>query len=221
MISKYISDNIVALKSKTSSLHPSSTQQHVVQELEASYSSRPPSYTTNAPFEDSFGNGDAIDPNSNSMQTGLQDTTATPIDPPPAAMAAAVDPLPPMPTVDADSSALEIVLDESLPTPPPLPAQPSVLERGLQIPSRGSVITWGFSLPKILAERGVTKKEWKRFSHELKRFARMRMSQLLTVLACEVCVHNVFGPIVGQSPRPARPWTALLTLSQVASSDII
>lgn len=212
---------MVALKKKTSSLHPSSTHQNVVQEPEPSYSSRPPSYTTTVPFDESFGNGDAIYPNSIGTQTGLQGRTATPMEPPPAAVAATVDPLPLMPTANADPSALEMVLDESLPTPPPLPARPSGLERGLQIPSRGSVITWGFSLPKILAERGVTKKQWKRFSHELKRFARMRMSQLLTVLACEVCVHNIFGPVVGQSPRTARRWTALLTLNQVASSNII
>ena len=191
---------MVALKTKSSSLHPSSAHQNIGQDPEPSYSSRPPSYNTNAPFEDSFGNGDAIYPNSNGMQTGSEATTATPMAPPPAAMTNTVDPLSPMHTADSDSSALELVLNESLPTPLPLPAQPPGLERGLQIPSRGSVITWGFSLPKILAERGVTKKEWKRFSHELKRFARMRMSQLLTVLACEVCVHHVFGPIVGQFP---------------------
>lgn len=202
---------MVALKKKTSSLHPSSGQ-----EPEPSYSSRPPSYITKAPYEDSFGKADAIYPSSSSMQTGSEAMTVTPMAPPPAAMTSPVDPLSPMHPADADSSALEMVLNESLPTPPPLPTQPSGLERGLQISSRGSVITWGFSLPKILAERGVTKKQWKRFSHELKRFARMRMSQLLTVLACEVSL----GLVLGQSPRTARPRTALLTLSQVASSDI-
>ncbi|KAL6718245.1 hypothetical protein ACLMJK_004333 [Lecanora helva] len=46
------------------------------------------------------------------------------------------------------------------------PALP--LKKGLQIPSRLGVVTSGFKLPSILESQGVSKAEWKRFTHELK-----------------------------------------------------
>lgn len=80
-------------------------------------------------------------------------------------------PLPAAPT--------EVVLDEGLPSP--LPYRPPGLSRGLQIPSRVSLITWGFSFPKVLLEHGVSKHHWRLFKHELEKFAGLSVSQHLTV----------------------------------------
>lgn len=191
----------MALETKTSHLRPSSTQQNVVQEPGSSYSSRPPSYRANAPADNSFGKGVAIYPNSNGMQTGPEATTATPMAPPPAAMTITVDPLPPMPTAAPSPVTFEMVLDESLLRPPPLPARSHGLKRGLQVPSRISTISWGFSFPRILAEHGVTETQWQLFSHELKHFARMRTSRLIALMACEALFGYICqpaGPFVGQ-----------------------
>lgn len=58
-----------------------------------------------------------------------------------------------------------------------LPDRPRRLERGLQIPSRMGIITSGFSLPRLLEEQGVSKPQWKLFTHELKSHAKMSGTQ--------------------------------------------
>lgn len=210
-------------KKTTSRLRPSLTQQHVVQEPGSDYSSRPPSYRANGPGGSPFGNGIAVYPNSNGMQTESEATTAIPMAPRPMAMTTTVDPLPPIPTAGLGLSDFNVVVDEGLLRPPPQLARPHGLRRGLQVPSRISVISWGFSFPKILAEHGVTKTQWGLFTHDVKRFARMHIVQLLGLLACEAVFGYFFapvGPFIGQCPSRSWPCTVVLTLSQVVTSLI-
>ncbi len=65
-------------------------------------------------------------------------------------------------------------------------SQPSGLRRGLQIPSRRGVITWGFKIPPLLASAGVTKIQWKLFTHEVKSQARLSGKQVATFVAVSV-----------------------------------
>ena len=185
-------------KSKTPSLRPSSSQNDGVQEAESSNASELPPYIRNTPLDRPFRDGDAprgfFYPNSNGMQKGLNTATASHADPPPATTATLLDTLPPAPVADNDPFVDTMGLDESL--PPPLPPRPSSLKRGLQIPSRVSLITCGFSFPEILAEQGVSKTQWRMFKHELETFARMSLSQWITVAAYDILICNL-GPITG------------------------
>lgn len=213
-----LNPNHANMEPNTSSLDPSSSQEMGVQEPESSNSSGPPPSDRDTPLENPFREGDApvgyFYPNSNSMQKSLKPAAATHMDPAPAT-------LPPVltanadPFADADPSAAEMTLDESLLPHPSLPARPSGLSRGLQIPSRISLITWGFGFPQILAEQGVTKSQWKLFMRELKAFAELSVGQWVTVVACTHGVSLLFGAIVGQSPGKNRFRSMLLTSSQV------
>ncbi|KAL2038791.1 hypothetical protein N7G274_008549 [Stereocaulon virgatum] len=89
----------------------------------------------------------------------------------------------------------------SPPTPPVLPQ--TRLRRGLQVPSRISHITWGFRLPLALVDVGVGKEQWKTFTHEIKRHARMTKSQfflnLFTSWGLGFCCNLIIpisGPII-------------------------
>ncbi|CAD6585751.1 MAG: hypothetical protein ASARMPRED_002306 [Alectoria sarmentosa] len=179
--------NDAGVELSTSNLHPASTYNNSVQRPESSRASGPPSYTRTAPLDDPFRDGDTpvgyFDPNRQDVQEGLKPATATHEDPPAVATADLVDSPPPESTADADAD-VEMVLDESLLSPPPLPPRPSALKRGLQIPSRFNTITWGFSFPNVLAEQGVTELQWKWFKRELKAFASMSKSQWATILLC-------------------------------------
>ena len=183
---------------KTPSIRPSSSQNDGVQEPESSSASELPPYIRNTPLGDPFRAGDTprgyFYPNSNGMQRGLKTATASHADPPPATTATLLDTLPPAPVRDNDPFVDTMVLDESL--PPPLPPRPSGLKRGLQIPSRVSLITCGFSFPEILADQGVSKTQWRMFKHELEAFARLSLSQWITVAAYDILICN-FGPITG------------------------
>lgn len=209
--------NGAEVKSDTRNAHLSSTNN----------SSVPPPYTRNSPLDAPLRDGDApvvhFYSNCNGTQNGLQPAMAPHLDPPPATTTTHVDPSTPVTAADADPFAVEMVLDESLLTPPSLPARASGLRRGLQIPSRVSIITWGFSLPKVLAEQGVTKSYWRLFKHELEDFARMSVLQWVTVLAYGQCVNLLLGPfpglIPGQSPSMARSCSTLLNSSQVLLSN--
>ncbi len=183
-------------------LHPSSTNNNSAQEPESSNSSAPPPYVRNTPLDNPFRDGEApagdFYLNGNSVPKGIQSTTASHHD------ASLADPLPPVPSANDDPFAVDLVLNESLLSRPPLLAQSSGLRRGLHIPSRASHITWGFSFPEILAEQGVTKTQWKSFMHEVKAFASMSIGQWAACLACSSGLGIVFGYFAippGQSPK--------------------
>ena len=145
--------------------HESSSQHNEVETVASSSTTEPPPYSRNAAPDDPFRDY----ANSNGTQKGLKRVATEPALPTTATL---IGPLPAVST--------EMVLDEGL-LPPPLPYRPPVLSRGLQIPSRVSLITWGFSFPKILAEQGVSEEHWRLFKHELETFARMTISQRLSV----------------------------------------
>jgi len=71
--------------------------------------------------------------------------------------------------------------------------QPLGLRRGLQVPSRWGVITWGFKLPPLLKSAGVTKIQWKLFTHELKSHARMSGKQFATYVAVNIAYGVLFN----------------------------
>ena len=167
----------------TPSLHQSSSHDDGVEGIASSSAAEPPPYSRNAPLEDPFRDY----ANGNGMQKGSKPATTTDEETALPTTAMLIRPLPAVPT--------DMVLDEGL--PPPLPYQPSGLIRGLQIPSRVSLITWGFSFPKVLPEQGVSKEQWRLFKYELETFAYLTTSQLLTVVGYGYLVGHVFGGIPG------------------------
>ena len=80
----------------------------------------------------------------------------------------------------------------------PEPAVQHFLTRGLQIPSRTRFPTTGFARPKILEYAGISKQEWKAFTHEVKHSANLRISQCMAVagMGCLMGVFLPFGPLV-------------------------
>ena len=155
------------------------------EEVVASSSSAavPPPYSRNRPLVNPF-----LDVSgSNVMRKGLTQAEPADVEAALPTTGMLIEPLPALPT--------DMGLDESFPLP--LPYQPPRLSRGLQIPSRVSLITWGFSLPKVLPMQGVSEGQWRLFKHELERFARMTMSQRLTVWGVDFLVSHSFGHIVG------------------------
>ena len=149
----------------------------------SSAAAEPPPYRRERPLDDPFRDY----PRSNVTRNSLN--RAEPADAE-AALPTTAMLIEPLPTVPTDT-----VFDEDL--LPPLPYRPPGLSRGLQIPSRVSFITWGFSFPKVLPEQGVTKEQWQLFKHELESFARMTMSQRITVRGTGFLVGHFFGPISG------------------------
>lgn len=99
------------------------------------------------------------------------------------------------PTTDVPShhAALELVRSVVDPPTRTFIPQPLGLRRGLQVPSRWGVITWGFKLPPLLASAGVTKVQWKLFTHELKSHARMSGKQVATFVAVNVAYGVLFN----------------------------
>ena len=174
----------------TFSFRPSSTRKNGDQRPGPSNPSKSPSYARDIPFEIPFQNGDGV-------QEGFQPSPAKKLDPTPTA--AIVIPLPPVPSPNDDPFTVETVLDDSLSPLAPFPTRPPGLMRGLQIPSRISLISWGFSFPKILLEHGVSKLHWRQFKHELKKFAHMSFGQWAQVLVSSHAVGAVFGQPAGQS----------------------
>ena len=167
----------------TPSLHQSSSHDNGVKVIASSSASEPPPYSRNSLLDDPFRDY----ANGNGMQKGLKPATTTDAEPALPTTAMLIEPLPAVPT--------DMVLDEGLPSP--LPYQPIGLSRGLQIPSRVSLITWGFSFPKVLPEQGVSKEQWRLFKHELEKFAFMTMSQHLAVVGYGYLVGHFFGGIPG------------------------
>ena len=80
-----------------------------------------------------------------------------------------------------------------------LPPKPrSGLARGLHIPTRVSLISWGFGFPDVLAEQGVSKEQWRLFRYELEEFARLTLSQRVSVSGYTVAITHLFSFIAGQ-----------------------
>lgn len=97
--------------------------------------------------------------------------------------------------------------EEPLPLPArPVPSRGPGPMRGLQVPSRTSIITWGFKLPPILVEQGVTKAHWKMFTTELKSFAAMSKTQWSTVFVAGAVVSAFVAvplPFIGHFITPS------------------
>ena len=75
-------------------------------------------------------------------------------------------------------------------------SQQSALVRGLQVPCRTICPTSGFSLPEVLEQAGISEREWKAFTHEVKHHANLRVSQWMTLLGASLAlglVLNWFG----------------------------
>ena len=186
----------------TPSLHESSSRDNEVEVVASSSTTEPPPYSRNAALDDPFRDY----ANSNGMQKGLKRVATEPALPTTATL---IGPLP--------AGSTDMVLDDSL-LPPPLPYRPSVLSRGLQIPSRVSLITWGFSYPKILTEQGVSEEHWRLFKHELETFARLTISQHLTVAGCGFLIGYFLGLLPGWCMNTTSLRFRLLTSKQVVSS---
>ena len=76
------------------------------------------------------------------------------------------------------------------------------LRKGLQVPTRGSMVTTGFKLPPTLMKAGITKDQWKLFSHEIKKGAELDGKQVTLVLG------GSFGwMILGVMFSPVLFWT--------------
>ena len=187
-------------ESDTSTLQQSSSHNNDVQEAESSSASKLPPYSGKSPLRDPFRDGDApvgcFYADGNGMHNGLNSATATGLDPVPATTATFLDPLPQEPSANTNPFLGDMLLDEDL--PPPLPPRPSGLIRGLQIPSRVSLITWGFGFPEILAEQGVNKKQWRSFKHELEAFARMGIFDYIAIMGCQYIIGHFFTPVPGE-----------------------
>lgn len=186
--------NDADIGSNTSTLPLSTNPNNRDHGPESSEASVSPPDARNSPLDQPFRDGDAsmkyYDPNGNDMHKAAQPGTAAHTSPLRTVTANLVDPVP---TANADPVPVNMMPDDRVSPPPTLPARPSGLRRGLQIPSRVGVITWGFSLPKVLAEQGVNKPQWTMFSHELQAFAWMSKSQWVTVIACHVGIGHIMG----------------------------
>lgn len=199
------------------SLRQAASHKHVVQRPELNNASRPPSYYANSPLWDPFRDGDAptgyFYTGNTGMQNGSNSATAAYIVPVPTTTAPLLDPIKRVPSANTNPFLGEMPLDEEL--PPLLPPRPCNFERGLQIPSRVSLITWGFSFPEILAEQGINKEQWRSFKHELESFARLGIFDIITMIGTQMIVSHFFGVIPGEDRNVTRGSHILLTLSQV------
>ena len=89
----------------------------------------------------------------------------------------------------------------------------TVLERGLQIPTRVSYITSGFRLPRALCDAGVDRVRWAAFTKEVTAYGKMSKSQWATVVGCSCAAgllvdcflplggQLVFAPVFGHKKR--------------------
>ena len=64
----------------------------------------------------------------------------------------------------------------------------TVLERGLQIPTRISYITSGFRLPRALCDAGVDRARWAAFTREITAYGSLSKSQWAILLGCSCAV---------------------------------
>lgn len=184
-----------------------------IQVIASSSTAEPPPYSRNGPLEDPFRDGDtSVDnfyANGNGMRKGLKAVATADAEPALPTTAVLIEPVPAEPADNALPFSHAMVFDEELSAP--IPPRPFGLSRGLQIPSRVSLITWGFSFPKALPEQGVSKEQWRYFKHQLESFANLTLTQRFTVVGYSYLVGHFFGPIPGQSMNTATFHLMLLT----------
>ena len=79
-----------------------------------------------------------------------------------------------------------------------LKARPTktVLERGLQIPTRVSYITSGFRLPRTLCDAGVDRARWAAFTREVTAYGKMSKSQWAILVGCSCAVGLLFDCLI-------------------------
>ena len=186
----------------TPNLHNSSSQDNEIEVVASSSTAEPPPYSRNAAPDDPFRDY----ANSNGMQKGLKRVATEPTLPTTTTL------IGPLPAVSTD-----MVLDDGF-LPPPLPYRPPSFSRGLQIPSRVSLITWGFTFPKVLLEQGVNEEQWRLFKHELETFASLTISQHFTVAGCGFLIGYFLGLLPGWYMNTTSLHFRLLTSKQVLSS---
>ncbi|RJE24826.1 hypothetical protein PHISCL_02846 [Aspergillus sclerotialis] len=92
--------------------------------------------------------------------------------------------------------------DSDLFLPPIQPDAPgftveSVLNRGLQIPSKSEYVTSGFAYPPVLGQCGVSKRHWSQFTQEIIQAAKLSHRQWTTAVAKGLGVLAIGGVMVG------------------------
>ena len=70
------------------------------------------------------------------------------------------------------------------------------ISRGLQIPTRFSTVALGFKYPPILEASGITKKEFRAFTKELKGLVGLSKGQWLGCICCSCAIAILSGPFV-------------------------
>ena len=85
-----------------------------------------------------------------------------------------------------------------------------VLERGLQIPTRFSTTALGFRYPPILEHAGISKREFRQFTKELKGLVGLSKTQWLACVCCS-CTFTVSGilPSLVLGPAAFSPATVI------------
>lgn len=76
-------------------------------------------------------------------------------------------------------------------------APESVLQRGLQVPTRSRTITSGFKYPQTLSRANVSEEDWAAFTSDITRIAQMDAGQWTTTIGKGVGTFFVGGLLVG------------------------
>ena len=171
-----------------SGIHASSSRSSPLLKPESRRTSLPPAYSRKSPLDNPFSDQHATERGSSLDKEGVQEILT-------GATATCVGSTP-QPSAPGNPVISEVIIEEDL--IPPLPSQPAGIQRGLQIPSRVSRITYGFKFPKILLEHGVTRAAFRIFKHELEAFAHLTWSQHFKVWGCHIVAEHFLGPIPGK-----------------------
>ena len=94
------------------------------------------------------------------------------------------------------------VAESDLYLPPIQPDSPgftveSILNRGLQIPSKSEYVTSGFAYPPVLVQCGVSKRHWNQFTQEITHSAKLSHRQWTTAVAKGLGALAIGGVMVG------------------------
>lgn len=92
--------------------------------------------------------------------------------------------------------------DTNVSLPPLQPGNPgfaieSILNGGLQVPSKCEYVTSGFAYPSILANCGVSKNQWNQFTQEVMQEAKLSYRQWTTIIGKGLGVLAIGGVMVG------------------------
>jgi hypothetical protein len=83
-------------------------------------------------------------------------------------------------------------------------ASESILQRGLQVPTKSSLVTSGFAYPMILSQCDITKEQWSNFTREITKEAKMTPSQWTTTVGkgfgTFIVGGLIFGALLGLLP---------------------